>query len=144
MVAHRSSWEPELVNYKPPIDFISSAIRALAVPASSFEGLQEKEYNFLFSKRLIEMGQPWERPPGPDGWPEEDTYWITPQGLATRVRWAMEKPVRLVPDLPDPRDFAVSALGDHGNEKVRFAASAAESKREGIGLVLMSPQFQRR
>jgi len=27
---------------------------------------------------------------------------------------------------------------------VRFAASAAESKSEAIGLVLMSPQFQRR
>ncbi|WP_317849278.1 DUF1800 domain-containing protein [Tateyamaria pelophila] len=144
LIGHPSSWDPELVNYKPPIDFISSAVRALGVPASGFEGLKDKDYYQIFINRLVEMGQPWERPPGPDGWPEEDQYWITPQGLATRVQWAMGIPIRLVPALPDPREFAVSALGDHANETVRFAASAAESKREGIGLVLMSPQFQRR
>lgn len=144
LLTHGSSWVRELVNYKPPIDFVSSAIRAFAMPASAFEGLNEKDYLRNFGLRLVEMGQPWEKPPGPDGWPEEDAYWITPQGVATRVRWAMTVPTRLLPELPDPRDFAVSALGDYGNETVRFAASAAESKREGIGLVLMSPQFQRR
>lgn len=144
LLTHGAAWVPELVNYKPPIDFVSSAIRALAVPASAFVGLQENDYLKIVGNRLIEMGQPWERPPGPDGWPEDDAYWITPQGVATRVRWAMGAPSRLLSELPDPRDFAVSALGNYGNETVRFAASAAESKREGIGLVLMSPQFQRR
>lgn len=144
LVAHPSAWASELVNYKPPIDFMSSAVRALAVPASVIESFTEDDTRRVFASRLTQMGQQWERPIGPDGWPEEDQYWITPQGLAIRVKWAMAMPSLLVPTLPDPREFVVSALGDYGSDAVHFAASAAESKREAIGLVLMSPQFQRR
>ena len=46
--------------------------------------------------------------------------------------------------LPDPRAFVDHALGAQATEPVRFAAAAAESKSEAIGLVLMSPAFQRR
>lgn len=144
VLTHPASWTPVLANFKPPIDFLSSAIRALAPSPSVFEDFKRKDFAQVFDHRLNEMGQPWERPPGPDGWPEEDQYWITPQGLATRMRWAMGMPARLVAQLPDPRDFARTALGNHVTETVQFAASAAESKREGVGLVLMSPQFQRR
>lgn len=144
LITHPSAWVPELINYKPPIDFVSSAVRALAVPAMTIDDLKERDLRGIFASLLVRMGQQWEHPNGPDGWPEDDEHWITPQGLSARVRWAMAMPVRLVPALPDPRTFVVSALGEHGNDVVRFAASAAESKREAIGLVLMSPQFQRR
>lgn len=144
LLSHPSSWSPDLMNFKPPIDFVSSAARALAIPDNAFGNYKRKDYVQVFDHRLAEMGQPWERPFGPDGWPEDDKHWITPQGLATRLRWAMGMPARLVEELPDPRDFARAALGNHGAETVHFAAGAAETRWEGIGLVLMSPQFQRR
>lgn len=145
LVTHPSAWHPELINFKPPIDFMSSGLRALGATAQMFEPLEERDYREMFVSRLIEMGQPWERPGGPDGWPEEDNNWVTPQGVSGRVRWAMFVPGRLMGTaLPDPRIFVETALGQHGNEAVRFAASAAESKAEAVGLVLMSPAFQRR
>ena len=48
------------------------------------------------------------------------------------------------PKLPDPRVFVDTALGGYVTERVRFAAGAAERRAEAIGLVLMSPAFQRR
>ena len=93
---------------------------------------------------LARMGQAWEQPIGPDGWSEKDADWITPQGIAARVTWAMEVPRRVTDPLPDPRVFVGTTLGDFADETVRFAAAAAESKAEAIGIVLMSPAFQRR
>jgi uncharacterized protein (DUF1800 family) len=144
LLKHPQAWDPTLTNFKPPIDFMSSAMRSLAVQPDFLTTLKEKQLRRLFNEPLVKMGQEWERPIGPDGWPEEDPHWITPQGLAGRVTWAMAVPQVLVGALPDPREFVDIALGNYANDVVRFAASAAESKPEAIGLVLMSPAFQRR
>ena len=97
----------------------------------------------LFHAPLALMGQQWGQPAGPDGWPEADADWITPQRLAARLQWAMTAPFALRRVLPDPRDFAQTALGRFAPETVRFAAGAAETRAEGIGIVLASPAFQR-
>jgi uncharacterized protein (DUF1800 family) len=89
------------------------------------------------------MGQPQGRPGGPDGFPEADIDWITPQRLAARLQWAMVMPFQLMRLLPDPRAFVEAALGPAAPEPVRFAARAAETRAEGVGLVLASPAFQR-
>jgi len=90
------------------------------------------------------MGQPWLRPNGPDGWAEEDVAWITPQGVSTRLRWALSAPQKLRRDLPDPRQFVTTTLGQFAPPAVQFAADSAESRSDAIGLVLASPAFQRR
>ena len=46
-------------------------------------------------------------------------------------------------ELPDPRVFVQTALGNLATQEVIFAASAAESKFEGVGVVLAAPAFQR-
>lgn len=144
LLDHPSSWTETLRNVKPPVDFISSALRGLGVSEGAFARLDEKQIRGMFAGPLVKMGQQWERPVGPDGWPEEDPNWVTPQGFSARVSWAMAAPERLVQTLPDPRAFVDTALGRWASEPVRFAAGAAESKAEAIGLVLMSPAFQRR
>lgn len=144
LLEHPEAWATDLHNVKPPFDFLSSVARALAVEPDRFDGLDERGLARLLRVPLQEMGQPWESPSGPDGWPEEDGHWITPQGLAARLRWAIEWPAMVLPDLPDPRDFVTVALGDRVPEPVRFAAMAAENRAEGVGLILASPAFQRR
>jgi len=144
LLAHPMAWQMPATNMKLPIDFMSSALRALALSTDAFADQPEKAMRRMFAAPLIRMGQPWERPIGPDGWPEEDPEWITPQGIASRVSWAMSVPEELMPTLPDPRVFAETALGTLADDTVRFAAAAAESKSEAIGIVLMSPAFQRR
>ncbi len=144
LLTHPAAWAPALGNVKQPWEFMTSAARALAVPPTRFRGLKENQLRPLLHGPLVRMGQRWETPLGPDGWPEEDDAWITPQGLAARMGWAMVMPARLQPDLPDPRDFVRHALGDHAPGAVIFAAEAAETQREGVGLILSSPAFQRK
>jgi uncharacterized protein (DUF1800 family) len=90
------------------------------------------------------MGQPWFDPNGPDGLPEADYRWVSPQGLAERIQWSMTAPQALTTKLPDPRSFVETALAGRAPEPVKFAAKAAETDWEGIGLILSSPAFQRR
>ncbi|OBY24312.1 DUF1800 domain-containing protein [Leisingera sp. JC1] len=144
LLEHPAAWAPELRNVKPPFDFLASACRALAVPEARIARLRPGQLNRLLLAPLIPMGQRWGGGGGPDGWPEEDAAWITPHALAARLRWTMAAPRRLLQDLPDPRDFAEASLGSYANERVRFAARAAETRTEGVGLILSSPAFQRR
>ncbi|MEP1588526.1 MAG: DUF1800 domain-containing protein [Tateyamaria sp.] len=144
LLDHPSAWAPDLVNFKPPIDFMSSAFRALALESDAIAGVKAGSIRQFITGPLITMGQAWESPGGPDGWSEDDPDWITPQGLAARVTWAMNVPNVFMGTLPDPRGFVDTALGAYADDVVRFAAASAESKPEAIGLVLMSPAFQRR
>lgn len=144
LLEHPAAWTQEGANIKPPVEFVGSAMRALAVEPIVVTGMTEKGVRNVILTPMAVMGQTWQKFSGPDGWPEEDSAWLTPQGLSGRVRWAMEGPQLLRPDLPDPRAFVDTALGSFAPEDVKFAASAAESKSEAIGLVLMSPVFQRR
>ncbi len=144
MLGHSASWDPALKNVKWPIDFIGSALRALDIGDTHLNRTREKDLrNILYIPMQI-MGQPWEKPGGPDGWPEENNHWITPQFMAARLQWALAAPQMLRRTLPDPREFARSALGDSLPKEVAFAAEAAENRWEAIALVLSSPAFQRR
>lgn len=144
LLEHPAAWDARLQNVKPPADFIGSSLRALVIPIDSIEALDARLIGKWLTTPMALMGQPWQKPGGPDGWPEEDSAWITPQGMAARVRWAMSVPQMLHPNLPDPRRFVQDALGARARGAVQFVARAAESKAEAIGLVLASPAFQRR
>ena len=144
LLEHPTSWENTLGNVKPPADFMGSAARALAPDPDRLQSLKPGMIRRMFLQPLSLMGQPWNRPGGPDGWPEQDAAWITPQGVSTRLHWALSAPRILRPDLPDPRSFVDQALGSFAPQSVRFAANAAESRSDAIGLVLAAPTFQRR
>lgn len=138
------SWATFGEKVKQPIDFVASTMRALAAPPKVFENYNRRKLTAYLGGPLAAMGQTWLRPGGPDGWPEEAEAWITPQGLAARLQWALSAPSAVFRGLPDPREFLTTALGDLADERLVFAAKAAETRREGIGLILASPAFQRR
>lgn len=144
MLRHPDAWRRENGNVKLPIEFMVSAYKALDVHPKILEGMSVRSINNRISIPMISMGQHWERPLGPDGWPEKDSSWITPQGLAARMQWAFTGPREVIKQLPDPRVVAKNALGSELPESVRFAAAAADNRRDGIGVILASPAFQRR
>lgn len=143
LLSHSAAWHRDRANIKLPFDYVASALRALAVAPEALENLKETDYRARFLDPLRLMGHVWQRPKGPDGLPEQDSAWITPQGIAARLQWAISVPQLLTPDLPDPRTFVTTALGPDAPEAVRFAAEAAESRADGIGMILISPAFQR-
>ncbi|MEL6585616.1 MAG: DUF1800 domain-containing protein [Pseudomonadota bacterium] len=142
LLDHPAAWSKDLVKVRPPFEFIAAAGRALGI-GDGLEGAGIRTIRDAFFRPLSLMGQRWQHPPGPDGWPEDARAWITPQGLSARIEWAMRAPSE-VPDLPDPRAFVDVALADLASPRTRFAAQAAEDRAAGIGLVLSAPDFQRR
>ena len=144
MLSDPTAWAPEPGKVMPPYAFIRAGLRALDVPVERLTGLDTRGLRRLFLRPLRAMGQPWERPLGPDGWPEQAEAWITPQGMAARINWAFDAPERLVGDLPDPRGFVETALGPAAPDAIVFAAGGAETRAVGIGVVLVSAAFQRR
>jgi uncharacterized protein (DUF1800 family) len=53
-------------------------------------------------------------------------------------------PSRLEAELPDPRTMVTAALADAASPDLVLAAERAESIPEGIGIILASPEFNRR
>ncbi|MBV7395029.1 DUF1800 domain-containing protein [Mameliella sediminis] len=139
MLSHPATWQPRPANAKQPLDFIASACRALDVP----HAVLTKRAYVAIEQPMRLMGHFWQEPSGPDGLPEGDDAWLTPQGLAARLQWAFVMPQTLLGRLPDPREFVQTALGSRADQDLRFAASAAETRADGIGVVLASPAFQR-
>ncbi len=129
---------------RQPQEFILSGIRALAPNVDRIANLRRGEIARFYRGPLRAMDQLPGGAPGPDGWPEDADAWITPNGLATRISWAMAIPRSLTPDLPDPRDFVLTTLGDLAEPRTLFAARAAEQRWEGVGLILAAPEFNRR
>jgi uncharacterized protein (DUF1800 family) len=144
LLHHPASWTNDAPNIRPPDEFVSAALRALAVAPEMMQSLRPAQIKRLMTTPMRLMGQPWQQPAGPDGWPEDDSAWITPQGMAARLEWAVNTPARLRPDLPDPREFVQDVLGPIPPADVVFAARAAETRADAIGLVLCAPAFQRR
>ncbi|PSL21951.1 DUF1800 domain-containing protein [Shimia abyssi] len=144
ILTHPDAWRVDVVNTRRPIEFVGAAFRALAVPPESFISWSAKQTRTIIETPMRLMGQDWLRPPGPQGWPEADDYWLTPQGVAARLQWALAAPMHLVEDLPDPRDLMQTALGGRASERTVQAVNAAQNRQEGVALVLMAPQFQKR
>jgi uncharacterized protein (DUF1800 family) len=129
---------------RQPFDFMVAALRALRVGPAAILAVDQRPFRRLILDPLAAMGQPFQQAPGPDGWPEAEADWVTPQGLAARIDWAMQAPARLLRPLPDPRAFLQAALGTRADDRLVWAVNAAESARDGVGLTLASPAFNRR
>jgi uncharacterized protein (DUF1800 family) len=144
LLTHPAAWDPARRKVRLPVEFLQSALRVLDPPDREAARLERQTVQARYRIPLLRMGQEWENPLSPAGYPDAVTDWITPQGLAARIDWAMEIPSQLVDPLPDPRVLAQVALGPFATEEVLFAARAAETRAEGVGLILASAAFQRR
>ncbi|WP_371157371.1 DUF1800 family protein [Jannaschia sp. 2305UL9-9] len=142
MLDHPAASDRALRKVRRPLEFIVAGARALGMGADLPEAGNRIVRDFVLTPLQL-MGQRWQRAPGPDGWPEAAEAWITPQTLAARIEWAMSVAASL-PEPPDPRAFLETALADLAGPRSRFAAAAAESRAAGVGLILSSPEFQRR
>lgn len=143
MLEHPAAWAGFGGKVKRPQELVVSTLRAMGIRAPT-TGELEKRRRGVFGA-LRQLGQPMFRAPGPDGWPEAAEDWITPQGLAARLRFAGQVGRRMAHlPLADPRGFAERTLGDALRPETRRAVAAAAERSEGFALVLASPEFNRR
>ena len=137
-----ASKSAEFPKVRPPMEYVATVARALDFDAESILNANPNDTRNL-SKALEAMGQRPFQPSGPDGWPEAAENWITPPQLAARIAWAGQAARTHAADR-DPRALMEAILGDTAPEFLSFAVSGAETKWEGVALLLVSPSLMRR
>jgi len=145
MLDHPAAWAPLGGKVRQPYDFVTAGLKALGATAPQMLNMPWGRLSKLAIAPQAAMGQAFLSPGGPNGWPEEAEAWITPPGLAVRIIWSMDVPQQLLgKKFPDPARFTERVLGDAAGEALTWAVTRAETRREAVGLVLASPDFNRR
>ena len=143
LLEHPAAWENPMAKTRAPVELMAAAIRALNIPRDGFLALPSRRTRLELADPLQQMGEAFEAVPSAAGHDDAAAYWVTPQTLAARIGWVMAL-VQRWPDGPDPRAFVDLALGDAAPDALRRAARGAETRIQGIGLILASPAFNRR
>jgi len=133
LVALDDAWGAAQRKFKPPEDYLVSVLRAVPdLPAAPRQPV-----------RLLElMGQRPYAALSPAGWPDEEQHWASPDGLMKRIEFADLVARRIA--ARDVAALAGESLGALASPDLLRAVGRAESRRQGLALLLASPQFLRR
>lgn len=155
------AWVPQQRKYKTPDELVLSALRSAAPIPNPVAEAETVGRAALLS--LDELGQPPFRAPSPAGWPDREAGWLGAEGMMRRVRWAQafahtlagrgtagpepgpamaSDRFRLVRAAPSATAEAV--LGPRLSPSTRFQIGGAPRFEEGLALLLLAPEFQRR
>lgn len=124
------AWTDPLPKLKTPWDLVLSTARMLGGSDGQ-----------LLLKSLRHLGQMPYQAPSPKGWPDEAVAWAGPEAVLARLEWA-EMVSRNAPPT-DPVALAQDALGPVLTPRTAHAMEKA-GWRDGLALLLVSPEFQRR
>jgi uncharacterized protein (DUF1800 family) len=127
------SWEEPLSKIKPVPDFVVSAFRAVGYAPS--EGDILKAYEAMDYKPFGASS--------PDGFSVQNVDLASPNAVMKRIEWAQDFAQKLDKQI-DPYALAQNLFGTVMQEETAFAIKGAETGTQGIVLLLMSPEFQKR
>lgn len=132
LVTSPASWAAPASKLRSPQEYVYAAIRAL--------GIRPRPAAVM--KALDTLGQPLMSPGSPAGFADDSAVWLAPDGMTNRLDLA-QLLAEQAGDL-DPRDLAMRVIGPGLDPQTAEAIARAESPTQGLALMLMSPQFQRR
>ncbi len=133
LVEAKEAWSPDLVKMRNPQEFVVAALRATGA-----------KYDLgQINGPLRAMGHfPWQ-PEGPNGYADTVANWASPDGMKTRLDYVSNLAKR-VPEGRNPNELLDLIIGEAASKDTRQSVMRAESRQQGIAILLMSPEFQRR
>ena len=134
LIAEPETWSPEAQKFKTPYEFMVSSWRAAGTAPDDLTQV---------APVMNAMGQKPFSAPSPKGWPEDAATWCAPDAVIKRMAWSENLAARALAGR-DPSMLAAEALGARLTLPVAKAISRAETREEGLAILLMSPEFQRR
>ncbi len=126
------AWDPVQRKIRSPQEFMVAAMRGLALAPDPR----------MVMGGLAALGQPFWSAPAPNGYPDDAGTWASPEGLRARLDLAAR--TGQLAAGTDPIGLADAVLGPLATDETRTALRRAESRAQGVALVLMAPEFQRR
>lgn len=128
------AWAAPLTKMRSPYDYLIATMRLLGPvpqdPSPLLGGL-----NLL--------GQPLWTPAQPNGFADTADAWASPEGMKLRLDIAVQIAQR-IRDIANPNDTLTTAFGAAASPETREAVARAATKQQGLALLLMSPEMQRR
>lgn len=134
LVGADEAWSAPPAKLRTPYEFLLATLRATGEKP-------EKMPQLLNALNL--MGQPLWNPAGPNGHPDDTPSLLAPKAIKTRLEFAAQA-ARQVGGRIDPRALAETLYGATLGGETRQAIARAETRPQGLALLLMSPEFQRR
>jgi uncharacterized protein (DUF1800 family) len=133
LIRSPEAWAGPPTKFKSPQEFLWSAMRGLDV---------EVPVPFA-SRALRNLGHELWFAPSPAGFPDSNDAWLAPDALTNRLDLAESLAERSKSEA-DPLALAEDLLGPSLPRETREAIARAESRKQALALLLMSPDFQRR
>jgi uncharacterized protein (DUF1800 family) len=134
LVDSPEAWSPAATKFKTPYEFLVSSWRAIDAPPGDAGQV---------AVVLTSMGQRPFSAPSPKGWPEEAPAWSSPDSIIKRMAWSEAFAAQAVAQT-DPNVVAENTLGARLSPLAARTIARAETRAEGLSILLMSPEFQRR
>jgi uncharacterized protein (DUF1800 family) len=131
LIENDEAWNMSHAKIRSPYEFLMAAVRAV--------GHTPEDARILLAP-LVVMGMPLWQPPGPNGWPDTTAAWATPKGMKSRLDMSAAIAARAKD--ANPRQLIDTCLGQTASAETRQAIARAESRQQGLALLLMSPEFQ--
>ncbi len=146
MLALNDASAPLGAQNRTDFEFLVSALRASPLRAHAFDEQQKQDGaekpNPITSGAMQNLTQQLWKAPSPKGWPDDPAFWISPTIITARLK-LIPAIVRHYQDV-DPLIFAEAALGPLMTPNTRSTIKLASNRLQSIGLVLASPDFNRR
>ena len=133
LVSADASWLTPMEKLRLPQEYLFAAARGL--------GVTPKPPQLL--KALATLGQPLFNPPSPEGFHDDAATWLAPDAMTNRLDIAQNF-AQQADAGADARQLADAILGDRQSAQTRETIAHAEGRVQGLTILLMSPEFQRR
>jgi uncharacterized protein (DUF1800 family) len=134
LIARPEAWSAAPRKFKTPNDFLVSALRLAGVP--------RVETRALVAAYAL-LGQRPFAAASPEGWSDVAAEWAAPDAVMKRLEWSQALAER-VAARKAPSETARDILGPLVSPRTLDAVRRAQSAEQGMVLVLMSSEFQRR
>ncbi len=134
LIQDDEAWRAPMTKMRTPAEFMAAIARATGF-------LPEKPQPTLGALRAMGM-IPWQ-PPGPNGFPDTADAWSSPEAMKARldVSWRTAQQIKTV---EQPLAVLDAVVGSAASGETREAIARAESREQGLAILFMSPEFQRR
>ena len=127
------AWQAPLSKLRSPQDFMIASYRLLNGGADAAQ---------VVAGGMRSLGQDIWSAPAPIGWPDTAEGWVSAEGMIQRMEVAYNVAGRH--SRLDPNNLLDAALGPLARPETVQAVRRAGSTRDGLTLLLASPEFQRR
>jgi uncharacterized protein (DUF1800 family) len=131
LIAADESWTPQRQKLKTPAQWVAAVLRLTGAPATLPIG-------FVVNAQAT-LGEPLWRPPAPNGFSDSEAAWI--DGVPHRLDIANAVAGRV--PAADPLALLDDSLGPLAAPATRDTIARAETRRQAVALLVMTPEFLR-